>query len=394
MKLTASLCVWLGAVLAPLACGSEELPGSSNVPVGEAGANSGNAGASAQSGAAGNVSGGSEAAAGTAQVEGGAPVGGAPPSHAGQGSGGEPTPAEPAVLALTGAVTQVHDPAIVKDGDTFYLFSTGQGISVRTSKDLLAWKGAGSVFASKPSWITTTASNDPNHLWAPEVRYFGGKFHLYYSASKFGSNQSCIGHATRASLGSGAGWVDQGQALICSNASPGSDDFNAIDPNPFEDEAGKLWLSFGSFWGGIKLIRLDLDGRRDGPDLFSLATRANTAVEAPHLHFHGGYYYLFESVDACCQGANSTYKIMVGRAKSVSGPFIDADGEPLAGGAGSLVLQGAGRWRGPGHNAILVDQGQTYNVYHSYDAESAGTPNLRIAEMTWSDDGWPVSAGP
>lgn len=387
MRFSVSLC----ALSLLLACSSEESPGSSNDPVGEAGASAAGAPAGGDAGSHAGTGNGEGGGAGVPTEEGGAPPA-AGAGNAGQGAAGAP-PDELTVLELSGAITQVHDPDIVKEGDTYYLFSTGQGISVRTSKDLRVWKGAGSVFASKPSWVTTTAPDDPNHLWAPEVRYFGGKFHLYYSASKFGSNQSCIGHATRASLASGS-WVDQGDALICSNQGGASNDYNAIDPSPFMDEDGKLWLSFGSFWSGLKLIRLDDDGRRDGPDLFSLATRPNKAVEAPHLIHHGDYYYLFESVDSCCQGASSTYKIMVGRSKNVSGPYLDADGASLVAGGGTLVLEGADRWRGPGHNAILVDEGRYYNVYHSYDAQGSGVPNLRIAEMTWSDDGWPVSAGP
>lgn len=388
MRWTASLCA--SALL--LACDSDELIGSSEQPAGEGGASAAGApagGEPAHPGGSGNGAGGGTA--GEPPEEGGAPA------VAGSGNAGhgadEPAPDELSMLELSGAVSQVHDPHIIKEGDTYYLFSTGQGISVRTSKDLRVWKGAGSVFASKPSWITTTAPNDSNHLWAPEVRYFGGQFHLYYSASKFGSNQSCIGHATRASLASGS-WVDQGDALICSNQGGDSNDYNAIDPSPFEDEDGKLWLAFGSFWSGLKLIRLDEDGRRDGPDLFSLASRPNQAVEAPHLLHRGDYYYLFESVDSCCQGASSSYKMRVGRGKSVTGPFVDAAGASLLAGGGSLLLEGEGRWRGPGHNSILVEDGRYYNVYHSYDAEGGGVPNLRIAEMTWSEDGWPVSAGP
>jgi arabinan endo-1,5-alpha-L-arabinosidase len=297
------------------------------------------------------------------------------------------------ILELSGAISHVHDPDIIKDGDTYYLFSTGQGIQIRASKDLKAWLGAGQVFASKPSWIITTDPNDPNNLWAPEVLYFGGTFHLYYAASKFGSNKSCIGHATKDSLGSATPWVDLG-ATYCSNAIGPAQDFNAIDPNPFQDEDGKLWLGFGSFWSGLKLIRIDGGGLMDGPDMFSLATRSNTAVEAPHLQYHDGFYFLFESVDACCQGSASTYKIMVGRSADVAGPYVDRDGSLLGDGGGTLVLQGAGRWRGPGHNAILHDGDRYWNVYHSYDADNDGVPTLRISELTWSDDNWPVSAGP
>ncbi len=198
--------------------------------------------------------------------------------------------ADSGTLELSGAFTHVHDPDIIKDGDTFYLFSTGEGVQVRTSTDLKYWVGAGQVFASKPSWITTTDPSDPNNLWAPEVLYFGGTFHLYYAASKFGSNQSCIGHATKATLGSTEPWVDLG-AAYCSNSGGPAQDFNAIDPNPFQDEQGDLWLGFGSFWSGLKLVQIDGDGLVDGSDLFSLATRANTAVEAPHLQFHAGFYF-------------------------------------------------------------------------------------------------------
>lgn len=308
------------------------------------------------------------------------------------GAGGAPA-REPVTLALSGAITNVHDPAIVKDGDTFYLFSTGQGIQVRTSKDLRAWKAAGQVFDEKPPWITTTDASDPNMLWAPEVRYFDGAFHLYYAASKFGVNRSCIGHATNPSLAVADGWVDEG-ATFCSNTEGPAQDFNAIDANPFQDEQGKLWLSFGSFWGGIKMFRLDIDGNRNGTDFYSLATRANKAVEAPHLFHHGGFYFLFESVDSCCQGSASTYKTMVGRSTDITGPYKDETGALLSAGGGTLVLEGGTRWRGPGHNAILQDGDRYYNVYHSYDADHGGVPTLRISEMTWTDDNWPISAGP
>lgn len=329
-------------------------------------------------------------AAGTSNAGEGGSIAGAPTELAGAGG---VTADDPPILELTGAITLVHDPSIVKDADTFYLFSTGQGVQVRTSKDLKSWKGAGQVFASKPAWITTTDPSDQNNLWAPEVRYFGGTFHLYYAASKFGSKISCIGHATKASLASSAGWADQG-AAFCSNTTAEVQEYNAIDPDPFEDADGKLWLAFGSFWSGLKLFRLDDDGRRNGPDFFDLATRDNTAVEAPYLMHHGDFYYLFESVDSCCQGVNSTYKIMVGRATSVSGPYVDRAGVMLGAGGGTLILQGAGRWHGPGHNAIVQDGARYFNVYHSYDGDNNGVPTLRISELTFDANEWPVSAGP
>ena len=385
--------------LLPFACDSDE-PSPSEPQGGSAGA------APATAGSAGSSSAGSPAGGSSSQPQGGAagepPIAGSGGSTAGEAAGGVggesgtddlPPVTDPMVLPLTGDIQDVHDPFIVREGDTYYLFHTGVGVSVRTSTDLLEWSEVSPVFASKPSWITTTDPGNPNHLWAPEVRFFGGAYHLYYSASKFGSNQSCIGHATRTSLASGK-WTDQGSAVLCSNVGAGPHNYNAIDPNPFVDEDGNAWLAFGSFWSGLKLVRLDQDGHRDGPDLFSLSTRNNSAVEAPSLHYHDGFYYLFESVDSCCQGVNSTYKMMVGRAATVSGPYVDKNGIQLMNGGGLLLVTGGARWRGPGHNAILSDRSRLYNVYHSYDAEDGGVPTLRIADLIWDDDGWPVSAGP
>lgn len=387
------------ALATPVACGSSDDDGPQSL-AGAAGMGGGGAGKSGAgsgglddaAGAAGSsdAAGASGEAGSTGGTSGAGGTAGSEPNVAGSAGQGE---SEPQMLALSGSITFVHDPAIVKDGDTYYLFSTGQGVQIRTSKNLKSWASAGQVFASKPSWITTTAPSEPNNLWAPEVLYFGGTFHLYYAASKFGSNESCIGHATKASLGSSTPWKDLG-ALLCSNLGAEEDDFNAIDASPFVDETGNSWLSFGSFWGGLKLRRIDLDGRLDGPDFFSIATRANKAIEAPHMVYHDGYYFLFESVDSCCNGVNSTYKIMVGRSTNVSGPYLDQTGTELAAGGGTLVLEGFGRWRGPGHNAIVHDGERYYNVYHSYDAENGGVPTLRIAELAWSDDNWPVSAGP
>lgn len=368
----------------------------------------GGAGEGGSSGQAGDQGGAHSAGGGPS--DGGASAG-APPNEGGKGGisgsagqageqggelsiggeGGAP-PSEPKVLELTGDIRGVHDPDIIQSGDEFYLFSTGFGIQVRRSSDLLDWELLDPVFESEPSWITTTGQE--NILWAPEVIYFGGKYHLYYAASAFGVNRSCIGHATATKLEEHTQWVDQGSPIICSNVGETTDNYNAIDPSPIVDPNGKLWLAFGSFWSGIKLIRLDADGKRDGPDLFSLAIRHNGAVEAPHLIYKDGYFYLFESVDSCCQGVNSTYKIMVGRSSSITGPYLDRKGLELLAGGGTLVLQGGERFRGPGHNAILRVGDDYYNVYHAYDADDDGVPTLRIAPLSFDDSGWPISLGP
>ncbi len=293
---------------------------------------------------------------------------------------------------VEGDVATVHDPSIIAVGSAYYVFSTGDLVPVRTSPDLHTWTKVGTVFSAEPAWITTTDPTDPENLWAPDISYFNGVYHLYYAASRFGVNTSCIGHATASQIDEPGAWQDQGGPILCSSS---SDNWNAIDPHAVFDTTGNLWLVFGSFWSGIKLIRLTADGTaRSGTELYSLATRANTAVEAPYIVYDNGFYYLFESVDTCCQGVNSTYKIMVGRSTNIVGPYVDEAGVNLSAGGGTLVLQGDALWAGPGSNAVLLSPTGSYNVYHAYDAMNGGVPTLRIAALTWSADAWPISAGP
>jgi len=299
-------------------------------------------------------------------------------------------------LELRGNVRHVHDPSLIREGGTYYLFSTRAGIAVRCSQDLVDWALCGDVFAHLPQWAVEDVPG-LRGLWAPDVSYFNGKYHLYYSASTFGSNRSAIGLATNRTLDPASSlyrWEDQGK-VIGSNR---SDDWNAIDPHVVLDEGGQPWMSFGSFWGGIKLRRLDpATGKLSAQDqtLYPLAGRPRTAelpgaIEAPAIVRKHGYYYLFVSFDFCCRGKESTYNIRVGRARRVTGPYVDWDGKPLTEGGGTLVLEGGGRWRGPGHCTILQDRGGEKLVYHAYDAEWRGTPTLRITPLYWDDAGWPT----
>lgn len=297
----------------------------------------------------------------------------------------------PRQLAVAGAITDVHDPAIIQRGRRYWLFSTGPGLPVRTSTDLVTWTFAGSVFASSPAWVGETIGAI-DALWAPDISFFGGTHHLYYAASTFGSNRSCIGHATKADLDAPGDWTDHG-TVICSNVTS-VDNFNAIDANMIADADGNRWLAFGSFWGGIQLIQLDAaTGARQGDAIITLASRPGDALEAPFIIYRAPYYYMFLSFDPCCQGANSSYRIVVGRATSVTGPYVDRTGLDLRHGGGTPVVSGNARWRGPGHNAILSRGAQLYNIYHSYDALANGIPTLRISELVWQE-GWPLSAEP
>jgi arabinan endo-1,5-alpha-L-arabinosidase len=301
---------------------------------------------------------------------------------------------------LHGDIRNVHDPSVIREGDTYYLFSTRAGIYIRCSKDLVRWTWCGDVFGHLPQWAVEDVPG-LRSLWAPDISYFNGKYHLYYSASTFGSNRSSIGLATNPTLDPASArykWTDQGKVI----GSRTSDDWNAIDPNVVLDATGQPWLSFGSFWSGIKLRKLDpATGKLSSQDqlLYSLASRTHTgglpgAIEAPAIIRKNGYYYLFVSFDFCCRGKDSTYNIRVGRSRQVTGPYTDRSGKPMMEDGGTLIVAGAGRWRGPGHCAILQDSGGEKIVYHAYDADMNGTPTLRIKTLVWDKDGWPALSPP
>jgi arabinan endo-1,5-alpha-L-arabinosidase len=154
------------------------------------------------------------------------------------------------------------------------------------------------------------------------------------------------------------------------------------------------WLAFGSFWGGLKMIKLTDTGTRADTMLYSIAARPRNggALEGGWVYKHCGYYYLFSSWGACCNGAFD-YNMRVGRSTTVTGPYVDKAGVALMDGGGTLLVQGTDTLTAPGHNAVISYGGKTYNIYHALNASHAGA-TLRIAELVWDADGWPVSGGP
>ncbi len=318
---------------------------------------------------------------------------------------------EPHALLLSGDYPITHDPSIAHEGNTYYVFATtsnpaeGQ-MPIRCSHDLQEWKLCGYVFPSIPAWIHKV-SPSTKALWAPDISYFEGKYHLYYAYSAFGVNTSGIALVTNETLDPQSPryhWQDEGLVL----KSTRDDNFNAIDPNIVLDEAGQPWLSFGSFWGGIKMRRIDpVTGKPAASDdkLYSLAARAMPAVpdppkpglpadwqaiEAPFVVHHGDYYYLFVSFDLCCRGTKSSYRTMVGRSHEVTGPYLDAEGKPMLEGGGTQLLMANSRWLGPGGESILQRPEGDLIVFHAYDAVT-GKPALQISTLTWQN-GWPHAA--
>ena len=298
--------------------------------------------------------------------------------------------------AVPSPYTFVHDPSMARQDGTYYLFSTGDpagvigngNIQIRTSRNLRSWTYAGTVFADKPSWITAALGSIPN-LWAPDISFFGGLWHLYYAGSSFGSNNSVIGLATTPTLDPRSPkyhWTDDGQVFRTSS----SDDFNAIDPSLVSTADGNKWLVLGSFWSGIKLIELDpATGRRIAPDspMYSLAHW--DSIEAPYIYKHDAHYYLFASLGMCCRGIDTTYHTRVGRADAVTGPYLDKDGNDMLLGGGTLVTGRSGPFIGPGHAGIVYYNGQSWFSCHFYDGTARGISKLSIRPLTWTKDGWP-----
>jgi arabinan endo-1,5-alpha-L-arabinosidase len=310
----------------------------------------------------------------------GSAAGGAGGDAAG-GAGGE----DAALLPLIGAV-EGHDPSALFDGEKLWIMSGGAGVVVRTSVDLANVEDAARIFEEPPAWVVD-AVPETEGIWSPELAYFGGIYHLYYAVSTIGSSHSCIGHATTDLLDVQSEWLDSGP-VICTTP---SDDFNAIDPNILQTQDGKIWLAFGSYLSGIKLVQLDPAGASTVSEPLSVAARPDDggALQAAALAQHGEHYYLFVSF-----GAGLSHRLMVGRASAIEGPYVDRAGRALLEGGGAPLLESSSRFAAPGSNDIFLIGERSYNIFHAYDEEDAGRRKLRLARLTWDAEGWPVSGGP
>ena len=296
--------------------------------------------------------------------------------------------------ALTGSDTRLHDPSVIKAGSCYYGFSTGfendsndpsGAITIHKTCDATAatgWNKVGNVWNTTPAWITQALGQTPPNIWAPDVDYFNGIYHLYYGASLWGTSTAVMGLMTASDPG--GPWADQG--MVTNVNYP-------IDPDVVRGGDGRLYIAWGSFTGGgVYLHVLDEStGKLSTSDnnLWKLAT----SIEGASIVQNGSYFYLFGSAGGCCNGVNSTYYTEVGRATSVTGPYYDQAGVAMTSGGGTTVLRGAYPRVAAGGGDAYVDGSSTYFAYHYYDGNSNGRETLDIRQLTFAN-GWPVLAAP
>ena len=280
-------------------------------------------------------------------------------------------------VTLTG-LQNAHDPGtITKDGDTYFNFTTGSGIWYSTSTDLINWQGGpGPVFSTNPSWIANKIPNFSGSYWAPDVIHMNGYYYIYYSVSTFGTSSSAIGVARSASLKNPA-WSDLG---IVVESFGGSSEINAIDPALYRDHDGKVYMSYGSFFGGIGVVEINQSTGKTAGNVTRILGGSGQDMEAPYITRDGGYYYLFVNRGACCKGVNSTYYIEVQRATSITGPYS---------GTRTVLPNVDGKYKGPGHIGVLKQDGCNFTSIHYYDLNDSGNAKLDILRMTYSG-GWPT----
>lgn len=296
--------------------------------------------------------------------------------------------------ASRGIVTR--DPSsIVKCKDEYWVFYTSRGVPSYHSKDLVKWERGPAVFKTAPEWIAKIVPENRNmSYWAPDIMKVGDRYLLYYAVSSMGKMTSAIGLATNPTLDPNDPayhWTDQGVVVRTQEGQTG-DAYNAIDPSVFHDSDGSLWLTFGSYWSGIKLIQLDPQtGKRIAADSKMVSLAYNDSIEASYLCKHDDYYYLFVNWGSCCQSTNSSYNIRIGRSKMIVGPYLDKVGSDMLKAGGSLFLATTnGPLFGPGHAGTLNAEGKNwFTSDFEGDLRMNGKATLAIMPLRWNADGWP-----
>ena len=296
------------------------------------------------------------------------------------------------VVALDGQPA-LHDPSTVMvENGKYYVYATGGGLPMSISDDGWTWRRAGGVMQAVPGGKPgpNVIARGGNNTWAPDVIRVGDKYFLYYAAPG-AQPKSAIGLLVGKALDPQSPdykWEDAGPVVW----SDGVEDSNAIDPGVLHDPTnGTLWLTYGSYFGYIRLVQLNPQtGTRLYPDRKPIDIAINS--EASIMIFHDGWYYLLVTHGSCCAGANSSYNIRMGRAKKVTGPFLDNMGIDMLQGGGKLFLGSGDRDVGPGHFGLLDlgDGVQKFSCHYEADLDRGGVSVLDIRPLLWRE-GWPVA---
>ena len=306
------------------------------------------------------------------------------------------------------------DPSIIQGRDGYwYAYATSDPLvsngpfglmHMARTKDFGSWEYLGTVFndSTKPAWAAPGS-----FFWAPDIRYFGGRYVMYFTVTDTAANPGgdpAIGVAT-APTPSGP-WTATDGPVVAPKPDGNGGYFGTIDPAMLTAADGKRYMYSGGFYGGISVTELSPDG------LHAVGTPTQVTVgdryEGAYVVYRDGWYYLMGSSMNCCAGPTTGYSVFAGRSRSPKGPFVDKDGASLnesrVGGT-TVITQNGNKWIGPGHHAMITDAaGQDHIVYHAIDR---GTPWLTdpfginrrpmlIDRIDWID-GWPrtrAGAGP
>lgn len=275
------------------------------------------------------------------------------------------------------------DPTVVRAEDgSYYMYSTQRdgNLPIYKSKDMISWEYLGGAFrrGEVPRFVPRAG------IWAPDISRVGDKYVLYFSMSTWGGEWTCgIG---RAVSDKPEGPFTDSKFLFDSKLIGVQ---NSIDPMLFQED-GRCYLVWGSFHG-IYLAELTEDGL-ELDDIHNIHRIAGSAYEGSYIHYRKGYYYLFASVGACCEGLKSTYKTVVGRSKSLYGPYVDKQGRKMLENYHEVLLEGDDNVKGPGHDSQIVkdDKGADWIFYHGYDVKQPNAGRkMYLGRVRWDKDGWP-----
>jgi arabinan endo-1,5-alpha-L-arabinosidase len=379
----------------------------------------------------------------------------------------------------------VHDPSIVKDGNTYYVF--GSHIEAAKSTDLQNWTkftngyttpnnvlfGDLSVnLAGSFAWAGENDSDSKGgySVWAPNVIFnkdyvnkdgTKGAYMMYYCTSST-YKRSAIGYAVSQNIEGPYTYVntivysgftkedahDDGSSIntnymktniktLMDNGTlteANSNWFtkdggyntsyapNAIDPELFYDKDETLWMNYGSWSGGIYMLKVDkktgepiypgkdentvnsnLTDRYFGTRIAGGYTKSGEGSEIVYDK-DTGYYYLCVSYAGLA--ANGGYNIRLFRSKNPDGPYVDAEGKnaALPGNVDNnpygIKLIGNYKfncldvgYKAAGHNSSFIDSdGQMYLVYHTRFNGGTEEHQVRVHQMFINEDGWPVVA--